>query len=104
MASSSSKLKTWDEVGFNRPIIRESIARACQCQPGTYQPNCRVQDTCPTTGRPVQLYFAPGVDHSTVQSIYFGTGDEVYSDMYAISTNEYEHDSGDKSDLSLPLY
>ena len=75
----------------------------CQCQPGQFQPNCRVQDTCPTTGRPVRLHFAPGADHSTACMIYFATGDKAYRGMYAISGDEWEHDSGNESDSSLPL-
>ena len=76
----------------------------CQCQPRQFQPNCRVQDICPTTGRPVRLHFAPGVDHSTARMIYFATGDEAYPGMYAISGDEWEHDSGNESDSSLPLF
>ena len=75
----------------------------CQCKPGQFQPNCRVQDTCPTTGRPVRLHFAPGADHSTARMIYFATGDEAYPGMYAISGDEWEHNSGNESDSSLPL-
>ena len=96
--------RAWAEAGFNRPIIRQGHAVMCQCQPGQFQPNCRVQDICPTTGRPVQLHFAPGADHSTVRMIYFATGDEVYPDMYGISGDEWEHHSGNKSDSSLPLF
>ena len=76
----------------------------CQCQPGLYQPNCCVQDICPTTGRLVRLHFAPGADHSIAHMIYFITRDKVYPGMYAISGNEWEHDSGDESDSSLPLF
>ena len=76
----------------------------CQCQPGQFQPNCRVQDICPTTGRPVRLHFAPGADHSTAHMMYFATGDEAYLGMYAISGDEWEHDSGNESDSSLPLF
>ena len=76
----------------------------CQCQPGQFQLNYGVQDICPTTGRPVRFHFAPSTDHSTVHMIYFVTGDEVYPDMYAISGDEWEHDSGDESDSSLPLF
>ena len=36
--------------------------------------------------------------------IYFATGDEVYPDMYAISGDEWEHDSGNESDSSFPLF
>ena len=36
--------------------------------------------------------------------IYFATGDEVYPDMYAISSDEWEHDSGNESDSSLLLF
>ena len=36
--------------------------------------------------------------------IYFTTGDEVYLGMYAISCDEWEHDSGNESDSSLPLF
>ena len=36
--------------------------------------------------------------------IYFATGDEVYPGMYAISGDEWEHDSGNESDSSLPLF
>ena len=36
--------------------------------------------------------------------IYFATGDEVYLGMYAISGDEWEHDSGNESDSSLPLF
>ena len=67
--------RAWAEAGFNRPIIRQGHALMCQCQPGQFQPNCRVQDICPTTGRPVRLHFAPGADHSTARMIYFATGD-----------------------------
>ena len=76
----------------------------CQCQPGQFQPNCRVQDIFPTTGRPVRLHFALGADHSTARMIYVATGDEAYLGMYAISGNEWEHDSGNESDSSLPLF
>ena len=76
----------------------------CQCQPGQFQPNCCVQDICPTMGRPVRLHFAPGADHSTARMIYFATGDEAYPDMYAISGDKWEHDSGNESDSSLPLF
>ena len=76
----------------------------CQCQPGQFQPNCRVQDICPTTRRPVRLHFAPGADHSTARMMYFATGDEAYPGMYAISGDEWEHDSGNESDSSLPLF
>ena len=54
--------RAWDEAGFNRPIIRQGIARVCQCQPRAYQHYCSVQENCPMTGRPVQIYFAPGAD------------------------------------------
>ena len=56
--------RAWDKIGFNCPILREGIATACQCEPGIFQPNCRVQDTCPNTQRPVRLHFAPGADYS----------------------------------------
>ena len=76
----------------------------CQCQPGQFQPNCHVQDICPTTERLVRLHFAPGADHSTARMIYFVTRDEAYPGMYAISGEEWEHDSGNESDSSLPLF
>ena len=76
----------------------------CQCQPGQFQPNCCVQDICPTTGRPVRLHFAPGADHSTARMMYFAIGDEAYPGMYAICGDEWEHDSGNESDSSLPLF
>ena len=76
----------------------------CQCQPRQFQPNCHVQDIFPTTGRPIRLHFAPGVDYSTARMIYFATGDKVYPGMYAISGDEWEHDSDDKSESSLPLF
>ena len=76
----------------------------CQWKPGTFQPNCREQDTCPTTRRPIQLHFALSADHSMACLMYFATGDEVYLDMYAILGYEWEHDSGDESDSSLPLF
>ena len=75
----------------------------CQCEPGTFQPNCREQSTCPTTGRPVWFHFAPGADYGMARVMYFATGDELYPGMYAISGYEWEHDSGDESDSSLPL-
>ena len=96
--------RAWDEAGFNRPIIRQGIGRACQCQLGAYQHYCFVQENCPMTGRPVRIHFAPGADRNTARLIYFGTGDEVYPNMYAISADEWDHDSGDKSDSSLTLY
>ena len=80
--------RAWTEAGFNCPIIRQGHALMCQCQPGQFQPNCRVQDICPTIGRPIQLHFAPGADHSTARMIYFATGDEVYPSMYAIYGDE----------------
>ena len=55
-------------------------------------------------GRLVRLHFAPGADHSTTYMIYFATGDEAYHNMYAISGDEWEHDSGNESDSSLPLF
>ena len=61
-------------------------------------------DICPTTGRPVRLYFAPSVDHSTARMIYFAIGDKIYPGMYAISSHEWEHDSGNESDSSLTLF
>ena len=36
--------------------------------------------------------------------IYFATGDEVYPGMCAIFSDEWEHDSGNESDSSLPLF
>ena len=96
--------RAWAEAGFNRPIIRQGHAVLCQCQPGQFQPNCHMQDICPTTGRPVRLHFAPGADHSIARMIYFAVGDKVYPDMYAISGDEWEHDSGNESDSSLPLF
>ena len=63
-----------------------------------------MQDTCSIKERPVRLYFAPGANHSIAHLIYFATGDEVYLDMYAISSDEWNHDSGDESDSSLPLF
>ena len=69
--------RAWAEAGFNRPIIRQGHALLCQCQPGQFQPNCRVQDICPTLGRPIRLHFARGADHSIARMIYFATGDEV---------------------------
>ena len=77
--------RAWAEAGFNRPIIRQGHAVLCQCQPEQFQPNCHVQDICPTMGRPVRLHFPRGADHSTARMIYFATGDEVYPGMYAIS-------------------
>ena len=56
------------------------------------------------TGRPVRIHFALGVDRNTARLIYFGTGDEVYPNMHAISADEWDHDSGDESDSSLTLY
>ena len=76
----------------------------CQCETGTFQPNCCEQNTCPTTGRLVRVYFPPGVDHSMARLMYFATGDKVYPDMYGISGDEWEHDSNDESDSSLPLF
>ena len=96
--------RAWAEAGFNRPIIRQGHAILCQCQPEQFQPNCRIQDICPTTGRPLRLHFARGTDHSTARMIYFTTGVEVYPGMYAISGDEWEHDSGNESDSSLPLF
>ena len=96
--------KAWVEASFNHPIIREGNALACQCEPRTFQPNCRVQNTCPTTGRPVRLHFALGANHSIACMIYFATEDKVYLDMYAISGDEWKHDSGDESDSSLSLF
>ena len=63
-----------------------------------------MQDICPTTGRLVRLHFAPGADHSTARMIYFATGDEAYPGMYAISSDKWEHDSGNEFDSSLPLF
>ena len=96
--------RAWAKAGFNRPIIREGHALVCQCQPGQFQSNCRVQAICPTMGRPVRLHFAPGADHSTTCMIYFAIGDKVYPGMYAISSDGWEHDSGDESDSSLLLF
>ena len=96
--------RAWAEAGFNHPIIKQGHALMCQCQPGQFQPNCRVEDICPTTGRPIRLHFAPGADHSTAHMIYFAIGDEAYPGMYAISGDEWEHDSGNESDSSLPLF
>ena len=76
----------------------------CQCLPRQFQSNCRVQDICSTMGRPIRLHFASGTDHSTARMIYFTTGDKVYPDMYAISGDEWEHDSGDESDSSPPFF
>ena len=95
--------RAWNEAGFNRPIRREGIARVCQCEPGTFQLNCREQSTYPTTGRLVRLHFAPGVDYGMARLMYFATGDELYLDMYAILGDKWEHDSGDESDSSLSL-
>ena len=96
--------RAWTETSFNFPIVREGDALECQCEPETFQPNCRMQDTCPTVGRPLQLHFALGAHHSTARMIYFATGDKVYFDIYAISGDEWEHDSSDESDSSLPLF
>ena len=68
----------------------------CQCEPGTFQPNYREQDTCPTTGRPVRLHFTLGADHSMAHLMYFATGDKVCPNIYAISADEWKNDSGDK--------
>ena len=76
----------------------------CQCEPGTFQQNCREQNTCPARRRPVRLHFAPGADHAMARLMYFATGDEIYPDMYAISGDEWEHDSSDESDSSLSLF
>ena len=76
----------------------------CQCESGTFQPNCCEQDTCPTTGRPIQLHFAPGVDHSIARLMYFATRDEVCPNMYAISANKWKHDSDEKSNLTLAFF
>ena len=54
--------------------------------------------------RPVQIHFASGADRNTARLIYFGIGDEVYPNMYAISADEWDHDSSDESDSSLTLY
>ena len=35
-------------------------------------------------GRLVRIHFAPGADRNTAHLIYFGTGDEVYPNMYTI--------------------
>ena len=56
------------------------------------------------TGRPIRIHFAPGADRNRACLIYFGTADEVYPNMYAISADKWDHDSGDESDLSLTLY
>ena len=56
------------------------------------------------TGRPVRIHFAPSADRNTTRLIYFGTGDEVYPNMYAISADEWDHDSSDESHSSLTLY
>ena len=96
--------RAWNEVGFNRPIKREGIARVCQCEPGTFQLNCHEQNTYPTKGRPVRLHFVPGADHGMACLMYFATGDEIYPNMYAISGDEWENNSGDESDSSLPLF
>ena len=55
-------------------------------------------------GRPVRIHFAPDIDRNTARLIYFGTEDEVYPNMYAISADEWDHDSGNESDSSLTLY
>ena len=57
--------RAWDEAGFNRPIIRQGIAKACQCQPGAYQHYCSVQENCPMIGRLVRIHFAPGANRNT---------------------------------------
>ena len=36
--------------------------------------------------------------------IYFATRDEVYPGMYAISGDEWKHDSSNESDSSLLLF
>ena len=76
----------------------------CQCEPGTFQQNCREQNTCLATGRPIRLHFAPSADHAMARLMYFATGDEIYPDMYAISSDEWEHDSSDEFDSSLSLF
>ena len=45
--------RAWTEACFSCPIIRQGQALMCQCQLGQFQPNCRVQDICPTMGRPI---------------------------------------------------
>ena len=82
----------------------EGIATACQCEPDTFQPNCCMHDTCPNTQRLVRLHFALGVDHNMARLMYFANGDKVCPNMYAISVDEWEHNSNDESDLSLPLF
>ena len=95
--------RTWDEAGFNHPILRKGIARRCQCESGTFQPNFRMQDICPTMGRAIWLHFAPSADHSMARLMYIATRDKVCPDMYTISTDKWEHDSSDELDSSLPL-
>ena len=56
------------------------------------------------TGRPVWIHFALGTDCNTARLVYFGIGDEVYPNMYAISADEWDHDSSNESDSSLILY
>ena len=58
----------------------------------------------PYDGKTVRIHFAPGADQNTARLIYFGTEDEVYPNMYAISADEWDHDSGDESNSSLTLY
>ena len=96
--------RAWDEGGFNHPIVKQGIAKACQCRHGAYQPDCCVRDNYSLTERPVRVHFALGADRNTTLLIYFGTGDEVFSDMYAISADKWDHDSSDESDSSLTLY
>ena len=75
----------------------------CQCHPGQFQPNCCVQDICPTTGRPIRLHFAPSADY-IARMINFATRDEVYPGMCAISGDKWEHDSGNESNSSFPFF
>jgi hypothetical protein len=54
--------------------------------------------TCLITGRPICVYYAPRANRNvTVLTYLYGREGEVCPDLYSISVDEWEHDSGNDS-------
>ena len=60
-----------------------------------------MSDTCPLMRKLVCVHISPGADLNNAFLIYFKTKEEVYSNLYTIFVDKWDHNNGDEFDFSL---
>ena len=90
-----------NDSGLDCPILQEDIRTSCVSKLGDFQPLYRIHETCPRIGRPVHVHFFSGTNHEIALVIYCSTRDVVDPNLYIISIDEWEHDSGYNTNSNL---